>query len=221
MWDGDYIKPGFKVGVTEPAMVRGFKVYQDFYAEGVLPQHIASIQHAEKQRMAQEGQGAFTFDVLGKIYSTFRNPDNKYADWDVAGYPLAKEIQSKYEFGPAQTAIWSMAIPKNAKHKDISWEYIKYISSARSSLVMALNGNGPVRASVFEEPEFKSGLPYAELAGQQALEARPMFPAFDKVNEIELIVNEYIERIMLGQMTPEAGTRELATKMKEISNLLK
>ncbi len=221
MRDGNYISNDLVITVTEEPMVKAFEMMKTMYDEGILPKNIPSIQHAEKQRMAQQGQGAMTFDVHGKIYTTFRSEDNEYTDWQVAGYPLAKEIQDKYEFGPAQTAFWALCIPKNAKRKDLSWEFIKHLSSAESALAMALNGNGPTRGSVFTEPEFQESVPYAELVRLATLEARSQYPAFDKVGEVQPVINEYIERAMLGDMDPAEACEKLAQEMADLSDMLK
>ena len=221
MRDGNFISNDLVITVTEEPMVKAFELMKIMYEEGILPKNIPAIQHAEKQRMAQQGQGAMTFDVHGKIYTTFRSDDNKYADWQVAAYPLATEIQGKYKFGPAQTAFWAMCIPKNAKRKDLSWEFIKHLSSAESALAMALNGNGPTRGSVFSETKFKESVPYAELVRLATLEARSQYPAFDKVGELQPLVNEYIERAMLGDMDPKEACDKLAQEMDKLSDQLK
>jgi multiple sugar transport system substrate-binding protein len=114
-----------------------------------------------------------------------------------------------------------MVIPKNAKRKDLSWEFIKHLSSAESALKMALNGNGPTRGSVFTESAFKDRVPYAELVRLATLEARSQYPAFDKVGELQPLINEYIERAMLGDMEPKAACEKLAQEMDKLSEQLK
>ena len=44
-----------------------------------------------------------------------------------------------------------MVIPKNAKRKDLSWSFIKAMMTKEATLTMALNGNGPVRASTYDD----------------------------------------------------------------------
>ena len=45
----------------------------------------------------------------------------------------------------AMTEIWSIAIPKNAKNKELAWDLIRELSSPENTIRAALNGNGPVR----------------------------------------------------------------------------
>ncbi len=221
MKDGGFITSDLKVVCDQPATIWAVGVLRNFYENGIVPKQITSWQHAEKQRAMQLGQAAMTWDVMGKIHSYNKPDQTEWGSWTAAPYPLDPSLKSKYEVGPANTEFWCMVIPKNAQHKDVSWQFIKYLSSHKSQLAMALNGNGPTRASVFADPVYKEKVPYAEILEKAQAVARVPLPGFDKSPQAAEMMDNYIERAMLGDMSPEAAMKELAKKLKELSSQLK
>ena len=59
----------------------------------------------------------------------------------------------------AMTEIWSMVIPKNSKHKELAWDFIRTLSARDNAILIALNGNGPVRPSAYEDERLKNSCP--------------------------------------------------------------
>ena len=58
------------------------------------------------------------------------------------------------------TEIWSMAIPKNSKQKELAWDLIRELSSKENTVRIALNGNGPVRPAAYDDERLKKQLAY-------------------------------------------------------------
>ena len=114
-----------------------------------------------------------------------------------------------------------MVIPKNAQNKDISWSFIKHLTSHESQLAMALNGNGPTRSSVFADAKYIEKVPFAAILEKAQAVARVPLPGFDKSAQAAEMLDNYIERALLGEMTPEAAMKELTVKLRELSSQLK
>lgn len=60
------------------------------------------------------------------------------------------------------TEIWAMGIPDNSQNKDLAWDFIRYMSSPDTARRAALNGNGPIRPSAYDDPGVQVRLPYWE-----------------------------------------------------------
>ncbi len=135
---------------------------------------------------------------------------------------MSAEVRAKYgEFPPAVTEFWSFVIPRNSKYKEQGWEFIRMLSSADGALGMAMNGNGPTRASVFKNPDYTKKIPYADVVMISSKNARVPLPAFDKSPQAMELIDNYIQRVMFGEMKAQAGMDELAQKLKELSTMLK
>ena len=121
----------------------------------------------------------------------------------------------------ANAEYWSFVIPKSSKYKTQGWEFIRALSGHEGALTMALNGNNPLRQSVFEDPKFTEAVPFAAVAKGVAKNARVPLPAFDKSPQAMEMIDNYIERAMFGEMTPQAAMDELTKRLKELSDSLK
>ena len=219
MWDGDFINSDYEVVCNQEPMVNAIKLLRKMYVEGLIPQNTPSIKHAEVQRMLQQGTVAMVFDVVGKIYSF--NDEAAIPELKVTTYPMDKSISSKYEYGPSATEFWSMVIPRNSTVKEQAWDYIRHISSADSALKMAMSGNGPARNSVFLDPAYLEEVPYGQIVYNSALNARVPLPAFDKTPQAMVLIDNYIEKALFGEMEPQAAMDELAVKLIALSSSLK
>ncbi len=81
---------------------------------------------------------------------------------------------------------------------------------------MALNGNGPTRASTYDEPTFNSSLPYAEAEKKALAVARVPLPAFDRSTEAADIITEAVQSAILGAATPQAAMDRLAPRLEAL-----
>jgi multiple sugar transport system substrate-binding protein len=161
------------------------------------------------------------WNVPGKAARWNDPKETKWGSWTAAPYPLDPSLKGKYEVGPANTEFWCMVIPKNAQNKDLSWSFIKHLASHDSQLAMALNGNGPTRSSVFADAKYVEKVPFASVLEKAQAVARVPLPGFDKSAQAAEMLDNYIERALLGEMTAEAAMKELTKKLKELSSQLK
>jgi multiple sugar transport system substrate-binding protein len=130
--------------------------------------------------------------------------------------PVAEELVGQFEVAPIKTEYWSMVIPKASRQKELSWSFIQALSSRDAHLAMALNGNGPTRASTYDEPAFNTRLPYAEAEKKALAVARVPLPAFDRSAEAADVITEHVQAAILGAMTPQRAMDQLAMRLEAL-----
>ena len=93
--------------------------------------------------------------------------------------PMSAELAGKVAYAPT-VEFWSLVIPRNAKNKKASWEFVRALSSKAGTTAMALNGNGPVRISTYSDPKFRDTSPFAAEEAKAVAASRIHLPAFDE-----------------------------------------
>ena len=131
-------------------------------------------------------------------------------------FPVAKALQGKYEVAPAKVEFWSMAIPKNSQNKDLAWKFIKWMSSPQAALGAALNGNGPVRNSTYDDPRITQALPYAQDERRVLAVSRVPLPAFNEAARAADFFKEEAEAAVLGMKTPQRAMDDLTVRVQAL-----
>jgi multiple sugar transport system substrate-binding protein len=115
--------------------------------------------------------------------------------------PISESLKGKFDVAPAKVEFWTIVIPKNSKNKDLAWDLVKTMLSKESTLSAALNGNGPVRASTYDQPEIKEKLAYADAEKSVLLVGRVPLPPFDNAAKAADIFVENVQAAVLGFMS--------------------
>ncbi len=218
MFGGGLITEDFEVIVDSEGTIKALEMWRRFYEEGIMPPEIPTWAHAEKERAMVEGRAAMAFDVFGRFHDLNAPARGDWGYWRRAQYPL--DPDAGLDVAAPNTEFWSLAIPANAADKDASWDYIRHLSSHDSAVAMALNGNGPTRLSVFGESAFQEQTKDWQLLEQLEANARVPLPAFEEASEATELIDEYIERGLLGHMEPADAMRELADELRALSDEL-
>jgi len=217
-WDGDVLTTDFEVVCNEPPMVKALTMLRDLYSEGAFPKTFSTLDNVTINTWMQTGRAAMTFSSIGR--TTFYNDPDQGSRFPgkikVAPIPISEELIDKIKIASPKTEFWCMAIPKNAEYKNLSWSFIKHLSTYESALAMALNGNGPARMSVYDNPTFKSKCLYADLEKKLLEIARIPFPAFKKAPQGSDIASQEFERAILGVKTPQEAMDDLAEELKDL-----
>jgi len=105
-----------KVVADSPEMIEGLSTMAELYKEGVLAQNYATMTIDDVITAVQNGQAAMAIDPFAR-YAVYNNPESSRfpGEIDVVVMPSAVNPE-----GTAITEIWSMAIPRNAKNKDLA-----------------------------------------------------------------------------------------------------
>ncbi len=218
-WDGDVIDTDLKVACNKPPMVKAISTLRTLYEEGVLPEGFSSIDFLTSYTWMQQGRGSMTLHAYGKSKIFNNKEQSKFPGaFKTAPFPVSAELKGKYGVAPTNVGGWAIAIPKNARNKDLSWDFIRFMSSKDSVYRQALNGNGPVRASTYQKPDYRQKNPWAEAELETLKAGRPFMPAFPESNKAIHIFSEYAKAAILGQTSPQEAMDKASA---EIEKLLK
>jgi len=140
--------------------------------------------------------------------------------------PVSASLKSRYPVAPAKVEYWGMVIPKNSKRKELAWRFMKAMltKDARTGplpfkaifSVASLDGNGPVRASTYDDAGFRAAVPYADAERNVLKVARVPLPAFDEAARAGDIFKEEAESALLGMKTPEAAMQSVVQRVKPL-----
>jgi multiple sugar transport system substrate-binding protein len=108
---------------------------------------------------------------------------------------------------------WAMAIPANSADKELSWSFIKAVSSKAVTLGAARNGNGPVRVSTYADAEFSASQPLAKIEAATLAKARPAFPAFPEAVRAQATFLEEVQLAVLGRKSPQEAVAAIVERV--------
>jgi multiple sugar transport system substrate-binding protein len=216
-WDGDFITPDFKVVADQPGMMNAIKLLRDLFEGGAFPRNFAALSTEDVATWMQQGRAAMALQSMGRN-RIFNDPQkSRFAGKIQTGaVPISASLKDRYAVAPAKVEYWGMAIPRNAKRKDLSWSFIKAMMTKEATLAMALNGNGPVRASTYDDAKFRATVPYADAERDVLKVARVPLPAFDEAARAGDIFKEETESAVLGMKTPEAAMASVVQRVKPL-----
>lgn len=148
----------------------------------------------------------------------FNDPQkSKFAGRIMTGaVPISQTLKDRYAVAPAKVEFWGLAIPKNSTRKDLAWSFIKAMLTKDATLKMALSGNGPVRASTYDDAGFRASVPYADAERDVLKVARVPVPAFDEAARAGDIFKEEAEAAVLGMKSPEAAMTSVVERVRPL-----
>ena len=114
----------------------------------------------------------------------------------------------------SSTGAWPF--PGTRTRKDLAWSFIKAMLTKEATLAMALNGNGPVRGSTYDNAGFRATVPYADAERRVLTVTRVPLPAFDEAPRAGDIFKEETEAAVLGMKTPEAAMASVVQRVKPL-----
>jgi multiple sugar transport system substrate-binding protein len=216
-WDGDFITADYKVVADQPGMLNAIKLLRELFQAGAFPRNFTALTTEEVATWMQQGRAAMALQSMGRN-RLFNDPQkSKFAGKIQTGaVPISATLKDRYAVAPAKVEYWGMAIPKNARRKDLSWSFIKAMMTKDATLKMALNGNGPVRASTYDNADFRAIVPYADAERAVLKVARVPLPAFDEAARAGDIFKEETEAAVLGMKTPEAAMASVVARVKPL-----
>jgi multiple sugar transport system substrate-binding protein len=185
---------------------------KDFYNSGVLPREFVKFQTENVISFMQQGRAAMAITPISR-FTQLNNPDSSRFPGQIvsAALPVSDELKAKYGVAPVKSEFWVLAIPKNAKNKSASWDFIRYASTPDASLKAGLNGNGPVRRSTLTDKKYRDSIPYAEAEAAALKFARPPLPGWENSSKVEDIFRDEVESMLItASKTPQETVTNIA-----------
>ena len=216
-WDGDFITPDFKYVGDQPAMLNAVKLLRELFEAKAFPRNFATLSPEDVNVWMQQGRAALSLQSMGRN-RIYNDPQKSQFSGKIKtiAVPISAGLKSKYAVAPAKVEFWGLVIPKNAKRKDLSWSFIKAMLTKQATLGAALNGNGPVRNSTYEDAGFRSQVPYADEERRVLKVARVPLPAFDEANRAGDFFKEEVEAAVLGLKKVEEAMTSLGQRVKPL-----
>jgi len=188
---------------------RTYAFYVDLFRQGYAP----SLRDTDISNVWTEfGRGYFAFYMSGP--------------WDVGEFQrrLPKALDGEWMTAPLPgpdgpgasiAGGTSLAIFRNSTHQDAAWKLIEYLSQpVVQRRFYALTGDLPSRRTAWDATEL-AGDPYAAAFREQLerVKARPKVPEWERIaTEMQLVT----ERVVRGELTPQAGALELDARTDAI-----
>lgn len=214
MYGAELITKDGKVQANSPQMVKGLKVMADLYKEGVLPQNYASITIDDVIGAMQGGRAAMAIDPFAR-YTVYNNPKASKFPGQIDAVTMPADPATGRK-DTALTEIWSMAIPKNSKNKELAWSLIRELSSRENTVRVALNGNGPVRPAAYEDKRLVEKLPYTREEAQAIKGALVLPSAFNGSLEAITIFKEESQAAVLGRKSAEQAAASMQQRIEPL-----
>ena len=207
---GDFITPSYEVVIDQPAAVRAVAAICDLYKREILPKNVLTMKTEDVTTFMQQGRAAMCNQPFGRFVA-FNDPKTSKFPGRIAVGPLPLASDGKPT--PAKTSVWAMAIPRNSRNKELSWSLIKHLSLRESVIAEALNGNGPVRPSAYDDAKVKALIPYAAEEKLALAGARLVVPGFPNNGKAMDIFIEEFSQAMLGAKEPQAAMMDLKKRV--------
>ncbi|MBM0205424.1 extracellular solute-binding protein [Micromonospora sp. STR1s_5] len=212
MFGAQLIDKDMKVRANSPEMIKALTALAQLYKDGGLPTNYASITIDEVITAMQTGRAAMAIDPFAR-FTVYNNPQT-------SKFPGAIQVEmapASDRKGTAITEIWSMAIPKNSKNKELAWDLIRELSAPANTIKIALNGNGPIRPEAYSDEGLKKQLPYtAEEA--KAIQAALVIPSgFDASLQALAIFREESQAAVIGLKTAEQAANAMQKRIEPLA----
>lgn len=216
-WNADFVTPDMRVVANEPPMVTAVTAIRDLFEAGAMPRDMMTMNSEDMNLLMQSGRAAMTVTSFSRN-RLYNDPEKSQVAGKVKTtfLPISETLKGEFEAAPTRTEFWSMAIPKNSQNKDLAWEFIRTMSLPEATIAAALNGNGPVRASAYENEQLLESLPYAKAEQKALTVARVPLPAFDEAARAADMLKEETETAVLGIKTPQEAMDDLTRRVQEL-----
>lgn len=138
------------------------------------------------------------------------------ANWGIVKYPHAEGVEP----GSTLATITALAIPANAPHKDLAWEFVKFVCGDEGAQILASTGTIPaiMTDDIVNMVSATEGFP-ADEGSKEALQTANLYlemPVNPHSSEIETVLNEAHDNIMTGNSTIDEGIADMNEKVSAI-----
>ncbi len=216
---GDFITPDYRFVADQPPAIAAITLIRDWYRRQVLPRNVMTFKTEEVITAMQQGRAALTNQPFGRLVNYNHPQQSRFpGEIEVVNLPMMASAANgqRGALVPAKTSVWAMAIPRNARDKQLAWSLIKELSSVENTIRAAVNGNGPVRMSAYDDPRVRALVPYADMERRVLPTAGLTLPGFEQAGRAMDIFMEDVQRVMLGQLEPLAGMRACKARIEPL-----
>jgi multiple sugar transport system substrate-binding protein len=213
---GDFLTKKFELIPDQAAMEKGLTVLRKMFEVGALPRSYATTKNDDQVTWIQQGRAAFTVLPFAR-HAQLNNPEQSKFPGKIKAieFPISADLKGKVPMASVVES-WGMVIPANSRDKDLSWKFIREVSSKRVTLGMAINGNGPVRVSTYKDESFAGKNPVAAVEAAALANARGAFPPFPEAARAQAIFLEEVQLAVLGRKPVNEAVASISSRVKPL-----
>lgn len=195
---------GDKPAFDQDGALKAMQYMNDSLRDGLTNPNSREYLEEDVRRVFSNGDAAFALNWT-YMYSMANDPKES----KVAGQVELEPAPGVAGLTTASAVNGSMAlgIPSNSQHADEAWKYISYITSqpvqnkyAQLSL--------PIWKSSYDDPAVAKGQESLIAAAKTSIAMMFPRPTTVSYQELSTILQKWIQKVLLGQVTPEAGMQQ-------------
>lgn len=216
-YGGDFINRDYQFVADQEPALRAVNLLREWFRKGVLPRNVMTFKTEEVITHMQQGRGAMTNQPFGR-FDNYNDPRQSRfpGEIQVTTIPASTTLAAGGGVAPAKTSVWAMAIPRNARNKELSWSLIKELSGKEATIRAAVNGNGPVRLSAYDDPRVQQLAPFSAAERRVLPNAMLVLPGFEHAARAMDIFMEEIQKALLGASQPLEAMRSARTRIEPL-----
>lgn len=209
---GSFLTKDFKSNLNSPESQAGLKFRQDLMK--YMPPGIVAYDHSEAVNALAQGDVAMITE-WSAFYSTLTDKTkSKIGDCLAIAPEPTGPAGRKPALGGFSLAVASQASPAK---QAAGWLFIQWITSKDNAQAYLEKGGVPARQSVYKTAGNAEKFTYIPALVESWKAGVPEFrPRFAEWPTITEIVQEWGSKIMLGEVTPEAGAKTMGEKMEAV-----
>ncbi|GAB3616164.1 sugar ABC transporter substrate-binding protein [Okibacterium endophyticum] len=212
-WTDDDNEPNF----DDSKAVTAIKQYTDL-AASYGPPGVANYSFNESTNLFASGGAAIELESTN-LFSTIMDPNTSIVTetTSVANIPGGAD-------GPMPTiSAWGLAMSPFSINKSAAWDFMQWITSPEQQAKMALAGNAPSRASVFDDADYQAALDSD--AEQQWADAvlfiqengnTEVGPVGTQAPAMRKVIGDGVGSAILGSATPEEAAQAIQAGLKPL-----
>lgn len=142
-WDGDFITQDYKCVADQAGMMNAIKMLRALFEAGAFPRTFATLSTEDVNVWMQTGRAAMSLQSMGRN-QIYNDPAKSKFPGKIKtiAVPASATMKGKFEVAPAKVEFWGMVIPKNAKRKDLSWQFMKSMLTKSATVTQGLTATG-------------------------------------------------------------------------------
>lgn len=181
---------------------------------GTLNQSSLEYLEEDVRRVFSSGDAAFTFN-WSYMYSLAKDPAESQINPEDVGImviPGAKGIKES----AAMSGSMGLGIVSKSANPDAALKYALYLCSKEVQDQYS-NLQLPVWKDSYDDPEIQAGRKDLVLAAKKAFSIMNARPSDPNYQEASSIFQEYIQKALYNELTPETALKEAVTKVNNIN----
>jgi multiple sugar transport system substrate-binding protein len=209
---GSFLDENFRSNLNSPESQAGLQFRQDLMQ--YMPNGIVAYDHSETVNALAQGDVAMITE-WSAFYSTLASPDTSTLGDCLA---IAPEPMGPAGRKPALGGF-SLAVATQADEAEraAGWLFIQWATSKANAETYLRQGGVPARQSVYQMPGIAEEFPFVNALVESWQDGVPEFrPRFAEWPTITEIVQEWGTKMMLGEVSIEAGAQEIGTRMEAV-----